>query len=94
MFKTIDFIRQKPAVIKYFKKKGVSEETISEYCVMSGVPIVVVCAFIKEEMPEHSKLCEDKIKSLNDFFGTKAEKVCDFCVRSCGNDYCSTKEKK
>ena len=71
MFRTKDFIKQKPAVIKYFKKKGVTAHTIPEYCVMSGIPIVVVCEFLKDEMPEHTELCDTKIAAINEFFGVK-----------------------
>ena len=71
MWNKKDFLRQKPAVIKYFKKKGVDVNTIPEYCVISGIPIVVTCEFIKEDMPEYTELCDEKIASIKEFFGIK-----------------------
>ena len=71
MFNSRDFIRQKPAVIEYFNRKGVSTGTIAEYCPLAGIPITVVCEFIMEEMPEHSELCQKKIGEINKFFGIK-----------------------
>jgi len=66
-----DFLSQKAAVIKYFSKKGVSEENISEYCTLVGIPIVVVCEFIMDEMPEHSDMCQKKIVEIKQFYGVK-----------------------
>lgn len=69
MYNREDFIGQKHLVIKHFKKKGVSSDTVSEYCTLTGLPLVIVYEFIMEEMPEHSKLCKKKIKEINDFYG-------------------------
>tara|TARA_R110000851_G_scaffold29641_1_gene81423 strand:+ start:1891 stop:2172 length:282 start_codon:yes stop_codon:yes gene_type:complete len=90
MWNKKDFLSQKAAVIKYFKKKGVSQSTISEYCTMVGIPIIVVCGFIMEEMPEHSKLCKDKIRSIKKFYGIK-EETCGTCDVFCGEDHCITR---
>jgi hypothetical protein len=93
MFNKKDFIGRKEAIIKYFNKKPVSNNNISEYCSMAGIPITVVCEFIREEMPEHSKLCSDKIKKINKFYGIKEEvKTCGFCTKPCNNDFCPVKE--
>ena len=71
IWKTKDFIKQKSKIIKYFKKKGVTGDTVSEYCSLAGVPITVVCEFIKESLPEHTDFCNSKIKDINEFFGIK-----------------------
>ena len=71
MFDPKDFINRKDDVIAYFKKKGVSQENIAEYCSLAGIPITVVCQFIIEEMPQHEQLCRRKIQDINKFFGIK-----------------------
>ena len=69
LFNPEDFRSQKEAVIKNFKKKGVDSGLIAEYCALAGIPITVVCTFIIEEMPEHKEELEERIKSINEFFG-------------------------
>jgi len=93
MWRTKDFIGQKDVTIKHFQKKGVTEELISEFCTMVGIPIVVVCEFIMEEMPEHTELCRKKIKDIKKFYGVKVEETCGTCAVFCGNDHCVTKDK-
>ena len=69
MYRRQDFIGQKEIIIKHFKKKGVSSDTVSEYSTLTGIPLVIIYEFISEEMPEHSKLCKKKIKEINEFYG-------------------------
>jgi len=73
MWRKKDFLGQKAVTIKHFKSKGVTEETISEFCTMVGIPIIVVCEFIIEDIPEHTELCQKKIKEIKDFYGIKDE---------------------
>ena len=87
MWKSSDFINRKKDIIAHFKKKGVSSDGIAEYCSLAGVPIVVVCEFIIQEFPEHRKLCMQKIKEINDFFGIK-EDTCGSCSSRCYQDHC------
>lgn len=69
LFDPDDFRARKQAIIKYFKKKGVTSGNIAEYSSLAGIPITVVCTFIIEEMPEHKEMCEQKIRDINEFFG-------------------------
>lgn len=64
-----DFRNRKDIIIRYFKKNGVTSGNISEYCSLCMIPITVVCTFIIEDMPEHSELCQEKIKAIEDFYG-------------------------
>ena len=71
MYRTKDFLGQKKSIVNYFKKKGVSYDTISEFSALSGIPILVICEFIKESLPEHAEICNIKIKQIKDFFQIK-----------------------
>jgi len=44
-------------------------EGIIEFAVMAGIPITVVCEFVKDEFPEHTDICDEKIAQIKDFFG-------------------------
>lgn len=70
MFKTDDFLSRKKDVVNFFKKNGVSENTIAEFASTSGVPIKVTCEFLVEEFPSDKEICLSKIKQLNEFYGT------------------------
>lgn len=87
MFNSKDFISRRSDVISHFKNKGVSSSNISEYCSLAGIPIVVVCEFIIQEFPEHRKMCKEKIKQINEFFGVK-EKTCGTCKNKCYQEHC------
>lgn len=69
MFKTKDYLTRKKQVIEYFKKKEVNRENIGEYCQFSFIPIIVVCVFIKEEIPEHSDLMDEILLDFKNFYG-------------------------
>lgn len=69
MWNSKDFLNQKEGVIKYFKKKGVDSSTVSEYCSMVGLPLIVVYEFIGDEMSEYKDFCNDKIHGIKDFYG-------------------------
>ena len=71
MWKAKDFLRQKPEIINHFKKKGVTSNSMSEFCTMAGVPIVIACEFVKEGLPEHTEFCDNKIAELKEFYGIK-----------------------
>jgi hypothetical protein len=71
MFESKDFRGRKPAILTYFKKNGVTSDSIAEYCTLAGIPITVVCEFIIEDMPEHSEMCRAKIREIKKFFGIK-----------------------
>ena len=71
MWRKKDFLNQQKTILKYFEKNGVSYETISEFAALSGVPIVVICEFIKEETPEYTEMCDAKIAQIKEFFGIK-----------------------
>ena len=92
MWKTKDFIARKADVIKHFTKREVTSGEIAEYCSLAGIPIVVVCKFILEEMPEHREMCIGKIRSVNEFFGV-VEETCEHCEKKCYNSYCVTEEE-
>ena len=67
-----NFLNQKDMVIKFFKKNGVTAKTMADFTAV-GIPITVMCEFIKEEMPEHTEICDKKIKEINEFYGIKDE---------------------
>ena len=69
MFNPDDYRHSKEGIIKYFEKNGVDHGTISEYAATTMIPITVICTFIMEDMPEHEKLCKEKIKQIQDFLG-------------------------
>lgn len=69
MFNPDDFRARKGDIIRHFHKKGVTYESISDYCSLAGIPITVVCEFIIEEIPEYEKMCRDKIRDLKGFYG-------------------------
>ena len=71
MHNSKDYRSRKKAIIDHFKKKGVTRSGITEYCMLSFVPITVVCEFIIEDMPEHKELCEIIIHELEEFYGGK-----------------------
>lgn len=91
MFSKRDFIARKNDIIDFFKKKGVSQETVSEYCSTSGIPITVTCEFILEEMPEHRDFCINKIEQLNEFYGV-TPKTCGSCEKKCYEKHCITED--
>lgn len=75
MWETKDFIGQRDTVLKYFRKKPVDSSTVSEYCSMVGLPLIVVYDFIREEMPEYREFCDKKIHGIKEFYGIlKGEK--------------------
>ena len=71
MWRAKDFEGRRDATIKYFKKNLVNEGNIAEYCSISGVPIIVTCEFIIDEFPEHTEVCQKKIREIKQFFGIK-----------------------
>ena len=71
IFDPKDFRARKGDILKYFDKKGVTSDSVAEYCTLAMVPITVVYAFISEEYPEHEELCRVKIREINEFFGIK-----------------------
>ena len=75
MWKAKDFINRKQEVVDYFTKKEVTEDAISDYCSLAGIPIVVVCEFIKEKLPKYTDLANKKIAELNEFYGVKTEEL-------------------
>jgi len=66
-----DFLNQKEQVIKNFKKNPITSDKITDYAVMTGIPITVVCEFVKEEFPEHTEICDEKIAAIKEFFNIK-----------------------
>ncbi len=87
-----NFRARKDSIIKHFKKSGISNDSIVDYCTLAGIPITVTCEFLLEEFPEHSELLQQKIKDINKFYGIKP-KTCGTCAVFCGNSHCVTKER-
>jgi len=69
IFNPEDFRARKGDIIRHFNKKGVTDESIAEYCSLAGIPITVACTFIIEEFPEHEQECREKIRELRQFYG-------------------------
>ena len=92
MWKTSDFKSRRQAIIEYFRSKEVTEDSVTEYCSLVGIPLTVVYKFIMWDIPEHRKLCIRKIEEINSFFGIK-EDTCGFCENKCFNEHCITEER-
>ena len=58
----------KEQTIKYFKKKGVTVDKITEYAVFSMIPLTVLYTFIKEELPEHKEFCDEHIERISKLY--------------------------
>lgn len=57
----------KDDLLKFYKQSG--EDSISFYCAVSGVPIVVAYLLLYEEYKDPKYL--EKIKRVNEFYGEK-----------------------
>lgn len=66
-FKPEDFIYVKEDLIKNVRQKGFG--CISEYCVLTAIPLVIAYQFVIEEIPEHTDMCNKAIKNISDFYG-------------------------
>lgn len=64
-----DYRGRKDGVIEYFSDKEVSAESVSEYCTLVGIPLVVVYTFIAEEDESLHGFCAANIKRLKEFYG-------------------------
>lgn len=62
-----DYRHFKESVIKYLNRKGF--ESISEFCALSGVPLIAAYTYIGEDFEEYRELCENKIASIKEFYG-------------------------
>jgi hypothetical protein len=75
VFDPKDFRNTKPDLMKIIKRdlaKGNSlVETVTTMGQAYGVPLVCIYLYVSEDMPEHTELCNAKIKQLNDFYGVK-----------------------
>lgn len=69
MFKPDDFRRFKNEVIAYTKKNGF--DSISDYCVLTGVPVLAAYTFVMEEMEELKDKCQQRIIEIKQFYGIK-----------------------
>lgn len=69
IFNPEDFRARKGDIIRHFIKKGITDDSIAEYCSLAGIPITVACTFIIEEFPEHERQCREKIRELRQFYG-------------------------
>jgi hypothetical protein len=61
------FRKQKELIINYFKVNGVDK--VSLYSATTFIPLIPIYTFIMEEIPEHTELCESKLKNLREFYG-------------------------
>ncbi len=55
--------RRKPDIIKYFDKKGYSEDNVTEYACSSMIPLIVIYYYLCEEGVDNTwenvvRLCE------------------------------------
>lgn len=69
MFNPEDYRHLKHIIISHFTKKGIDSEKVSEYSSLTGVPVVVLYTYIKEEFPEQGEFCDERIKKLKEFYG-------------------------
>lgn len=69
MYDKEDFRANKPAVIKHYEKKGF--ESLTDFSALTGVPIIVVYEYVKEDFPELGDMIDKRIKSIKDFFRIK-----------------------
>ena len=71
MWNKKDFEGKRKAVISHFERVGFNQSTLSEYCTLAGLPVIVVCEFVMEEMPQHTDFCKEKIAQLKLFYNIK-----------------------
>lgn len=64
-----DYRGRKESVIKHFTKNEVTTGSISEYCTLVGIPLIVVYAFLAEEDESLREFSADNIKRLKEFYG-------------------------
>lgn len=68
MNKQVELFRsQKQYIVNYVKTNGV--EKISLYSATTFIPLMAIYTFVKEDLPEHTELCDSKIKELKEFYG-------------------------
>lgn len=56
-------------LIRSIKKQGI--ESLSIFCACTGLPVIVACYFVKEELPEFDEEMGRKIEVLKEFYGYK-----------------------
>ncbi len=64
-----DYKGRKESVIKHFAKNEVTTGSISEYCTLVGIPLVVVYTFLAEEDESLQEFSAENIKRLKEFYG-------------------------
>lgn len=64
-----DYRKRKDGIIKHFFKKEVNASSVSEYCTLVGIPLVVVYTFLAEEDEKLQEFCAENIKRLQEFYG-------------------------
>lgn len=68
MWNKLDFIKQRPLILKHFSKKGFSKVNVSDFASMIGIPLTVIYEFLAEDMTEHETECYSMIEILNEFY--------------------------
>lgn len=63
-----DYRHLKKEAVSIIKKKGINTNSISEYSVLSMIPLVVIYTFIKEEIPEYEEFCNEQIERISKFY--------------------------
>ena len=66
-----DFRRNKPDIIKYVKKNGISD--LGYYAAFGAVPLYAMWTFIGEEFPEHREEVKRQKAILKKFYGYKVD---------------------
>lgn len=61
------FRKTKPELIRSIEKHGI--ESLSMFCACTGLPVIVACYFVKEEMSQFDEVLDKKIEVLKEFYG-------------------------
>lgn len=70
MEKEIELFRpQKEIILKYVRSHGAKK--ISTYSATTFIPLLVIYAFVLEDIPEMKEIAESKIAELKKFYGIK-----------------------
>lgn len=60
------FRKNKEELLRIIEKQGI--DSLSNFCACTGLPVIVACFFVKEEMSQFDKEMDSKIESLKEFY--------------------------
>lgn len=69
-FNESDYLNLKEDLIKKVVKDGI--DSVTEYCVFSGIPLIIAYRFISIELTEYKEICFNKINQITEFYGYRS----------------------